>query len=128
MNNVRCSRQWFRPADDCFPDPPSFCRTHSAKRLPNVSALKVSAASSVLIDPFAELMIQKEFMMRGQLHHFSYQQIRDPTAACPIVTGLRHVEPDLQSLLSHPDSFPVLKFISNRIAHQSAQRLYQLPF
>ena len=55
-------------------------------------------------------------------------QIRQPTAAGPIVTGLRYIESNLDAMLLHPGLSAVPEFVSHRIAHQATQRLYQIPF
>jgi hypothetical protein len=100
----------------------------SAKRLSNISALKVCALGGVMIDPVAKVMIEEKFVIGGQSHHLSHQQIRDPTTARSVMTGLRYVESDFQATLLHPSLSAFLKFVQNRISHQSTQRLYQLPF
>lgn len=100
----------------------------SAKRLSDISALKVRALGGIMIDPVAKVVIEEKFVIGGQSHHLSHQQIRDPTAARSVMTGLRYVESDFEATLLHLSLSPFLKFVQNRTSHQSTQRLYHLPF
>src|ERR1700731_2105814 len=72
-------------------------------------------------------MIEEKLVLRGRLHHLSYQQGRQPTAARAIVTGLRYIESNPDAVPLHQSLFPVLKFVPNGISHQSAQGPYQVP-
>src|ERR1700751_4423307 len=127
MNDVGCARQHLLARPYALPDSPGLSWIQSAKGFRNIFALEVSALPGILIKPSTKLMIEKKLVIRSQLHHFSHQQISDPAAACPIMAGLRYVESDLQPLPSHPGLFPVLKFVSDRIAQQPGQRLHQAP-